>query len=443
MATDVVREPAEFAAERFEVLDWDLESSAALVPGLSRIGPRTGCYALLRLGGTPTGRLLVSPGPSPTPAELERLALASCGPDLDLVLAERGMTRARLFRDAPPDPIERSSGGRHRPAELPAASVVVCTRDRPEGLRAALGSLLAQTHDNFEILVVDNAPATSATADVVAELADPRLRYVREDRPGLSVARNRALHEIDSPLVAWLDDDETADPDWLSELAAAFERHPEVAAVSGFVFPAELETTAQIYYESYGGHSKGRLVTPVVFDPADPASADPLFPVPPFGVGANMAFRTAALRRLGGFDEALGAGTRTQGGEDTLIFSQLLLSGEHCMYQPSAVTRHTHRRDMPGFAKQMYGYGTGLSAFYVALLAHDWRLVFRLPRLLLRGVNALRGSGDADSAVLGEIPPEFLRRKWRGFLAGPWLYVVARRSVAKRRRSQPTGGAGA
>lgn len=431
--TAAVRDARRAPADRFEVLDWDLERPARAVPALSRIDARTGAYVLLRLAGAPLGRLVVPPGPTPTAEELQALAVEACGPGLPGALAERGLARDALFRaDAtgpaptpPPEP------------DLPAVSAVVCTRERPDGLRAALGSLLAQTHPDLEILVVDNAPATTATAEVVAAAADPRVRYVREDVPGLSAARNRALREVRRPVVAWLDDDETADPDWLVELARAFRDHPEVSAVSGFVFPAELETTAQIFYESYGGHSKGRLLAPAVFTPGDPA-ADPLFPVPPFGVGANMAFRTEALRRLGGFDEALGAGTPTQGGEDTLVFSRLLLAGEGCMYQPSAVTRHVHRRDLAAFGRQMYGYGTGLSAFYVALLRGDRRLALRLPRLARRGVRALRGAGEADSAVLGAIPGSYLRLKWRGFLAGPWLYLRARRDAARR-----TGPAGA
>ena len=414
---------------RFEVLDWDLERPAEAVPGLSRIGPRTGAYVLLRLDGAPIGRLLVQPRPTPTAQQLQALAVEACGPGLADVLAGHGRSPEALFATTAPVPAPDTAA-----ADLPPVSAVVCTRERPEGLRAALASLLAQTHRDVEILVVDNAPATTATAEVVAAAADPRVRYLREDVPGLSVARNRALREARRPLVAWLDDDETADPDWLAELARGFRDHPEVSAVSGFVFPAELETTAQIYYESYGGHSKGRVLAPLVFAPGDP-TADPLFPVPPFGVGANMAFRTEALRRLGGFDEALGAGTRTQGGEDTLIFSRLLLSGHSCLYQPSAVTRHVHRRDLAGFGKQMYGYGTGLSAFYVALLTSDRRLALRLPRLARRGLAALRGSGAADSAVLGAIPRAYLRRKWRGFLAGPWLYLRARREVARRAAS--------
>jgi hypothetical protein len=58
--------------------------------------------------------------------------------------------------------------------------------------------------------------------------------------------------------------------------------------------------------------------------------------------------------------------------------------------------------------------------------------VLRLPRLFLRGVAALRGSGEADSAVLGDIPRDALRRKWRGFLAGPLLYAQERRTVRSR-----------
>ena len=101
------------------------------------------------------------------------------------------------------------------------------------------------------------------------------------------------------------------------------------------------------------GHSKGRGFTPDEFSPHTWSEQTPLYPLPPFGVGANMAFRTKALRRLGGFDEALGAGTPAQGSEDTKMFTDLLREGDTVAYRPSAVTRHFHRRDLEGLRRQM------------------------------------------------------------------------------------------
>jgi len=78
-----------------------------------------------------------------------------------------------------------------------------------------------------------------------------------------------------------------------------------------------------------------------------------------FGTGANMAFDRSFLLDSDGFDEALGAGSRTRGGEDIDKFVDTLLRGRAIAYKPSAIVWHSHRSDRAGLLRQMYGYGTG------------------------------------------------------------------------------------
>ncbi len=134
--------------------------------------------------------------------------------------------------------------------------------------------------------------------------------YVVEPAPGLSRARNRAVATAPGEILAWIDDDDEADPHWLSEIARALADHPEASVVSGVIVPAELRTPAQLLFEQFGGHSKGRGFTPDKFSPATARRQSPLYPLPPFGTGANMTFRPGVIESIGGFDEALGAGTR-------------------------------------------------------------------------------------------------------------------------------------
>ena len=101
-------------------------------------------------------------------------------------------------------------------------TVVICTRDRPEGLRVTLESLRCQTDSDFRVLVVDNGPSSPETAAVVTELALPDWEYLVESRPGLSRARNRGLEAVRTDLTAWIDDDEVADPDWVHSLREGF-----------------------------------------------------------------------------------------------------------------------------------------------------------------------------------------------------------------------------
>ena len=324
-------------------------------------------------------------------------------------------------------------------ASAPSITVAICTRDRPEGLMRVLQSLARQSHPPARVLVVDNAPSDRASRDVAAALRRKLpIDYVVEPRPGLSWARNRAIDEADTDVIAWVDDDEECDAWWVSEVSRGFVEHPQAEAVSGMVVPAELATPAQWWFEAYGGHSKARGFTPAIFSPHTWAQQSPLYPLPPFGVGANMAFRTAALERIGRFDCALGAGTLTMGGEDTAAFSALLYDGGTVVYQPTALVRHWHRRDDDALERVFVGYGRGLTAFYTSIVLRRPRAIPRLVRLIPRALRDLTSSsGDRLGELEDDFPRELIRANLRGMLQGPVMYVRAR--VRARRLRRGTG----
>jgi GT2 family glycosyltransferase len=390
-------------------------------------------WALVRLFGEPLGLEVLDIPPAGLGAEeVEEIVLDRRLPQLSQALgieaagASRETVRAAL---AAADGTTLSRAHDEFKARAPRCSVVICTRDRPDDLRRCLASLVVQDHPDFAVWVVDNAPANGATRQVVESFAaDMKINYLEEKRPGLSRARNRAMkNSLDGDIVAWLDDDEVADPSWLTELTRAFDGRPEVVAASGVVVPAELSTQAQLWFEQFGGHSKGRGFTPDLFSPRTRARQDPLYPLPPFGVGANMAVRIAALRRLGPFDEALGAGTLAQGCEDTKMFTDLLRSGGSVAYWPSAVTRHYHRRDLEGLRRQMRGYGAGLTAFYTASVLSGPSTIVELLRLAPRALRDLYSPDSLRVATLeDDFPRDLLAENRRGMVAGPWLYLRGR-----------------
>lgn len=311
----------------------------------------------------------------------------------------------------------------------PRCSVVVCTRDRPDDLLRCLTSLAEQDHPDFAVWVVDNSTGNDRVREVAASLSgDLDIRYLVEPRPGLSRARNAALaDDLAGDIVAWLDDDEVADPMWLTEMVRAFDGRPDIVAASGLVVPGELHTQAQVWYEQFGGHSKGRGFTQDTFSPATWAQQHPLYPLPPFGVGANMAFRISALRQLGGFDEALGAGTLAQGGEDTKAITDLLLTGSSAAYWPTALTRHFHRREVDGLRRQMRGYGVGLTAFYTAEVLGRPATALELIRIAPRALRDLYSSDSIRVATIeDDFPRELLAENRRGMALGPWLYLRSR-----------------
>jgi hypothetical protein len=158
-----------------------------------------------------------------------------------------------------------------------------------------------------------------------------------------------------------------------------------------------------------------------------------------------MAFRREALDRIGGFDVALGAGTPTAGGEDTLAITLVMLDGYEVAYEPAALMWHNHRQDMVSLNKQLHGYSVGLTAFYAALLRHRPGALLGLVKLLPMAASYLRpGKGAPDEAPAEPEEPQDLaaeldRRSLQGMLKGPLLYSKSRREqrrVAASTRSR-------
>ena len=307
----------------------------------------------------------------------------------------------------------------------PDLTVVICTRDRPTGLRATLISLQHQTDSKFWVVVVDNGSSSLESAEVVEELGLPRCKYIFEPRPGLSRARNRGLEVVGTELVAWIDDDEIADTDWTRRLKQGFAHEASPAAVCGVMLPAELEFEAQVRFEQYGGFNKGRGMAPEVLRVGTPSVVSPLYPLPPFGPGGNMAFRTESLRSVGGFDPYLGAGTRTYGCEETRALS-LLLSADHAvLHWPAAITWHHHRREMTALRKQFYGYSAGTSAFYASIIRSKPAVAFEVLRLIPHALRDFRrGSENRRSGHLpDDFPSDLLKAARRGLLEGVFMYA--------------------
>jgi GT2 family glycosyltransferase len=326
-----------------------------------------------------------------------------------------------------------------RRAFTSSVTLVVCTRNRAAELPECLQALGRLDYPALEIVIVDNAPSDDSTLRCFRETVgdDVRFRYVREPVPGLSRARNCGLAAATGEIIAYTDDDVRVDPEWIRALATPFERD-EVACVTGLVCTASLDTPAEHYFDAKVSWSAN--CAPAEYHLDSPV-ADPLYPYASglFGTGAAMAFRTQTLRELGGFDEALGAGTRTAGGEDLDIFVQVLLAGQTLVYAPSAVAWHRHRADVEGLRRQMFGYGSGLTAYLTKHLLHRRSrrtLLTRIPRGLKHMTGIARGAQRA--APPQELPARaLLLREMAGMAMGPALYLAARRRTA----SGPTASA--
>ena len=306
---------------------------------------------------------------------------------------------------------------------VPPATVAICTRERPEDLTRALQAVAALHPAPAEVLVIDNAPATPRTEDVVASF--PSCRYIREERRGLDAARNRALAEATSLVVAFTDDDATPEPEWLGALTQPF-ADPRVMCATGLTLPLELETEAQEWFERLSPFGRGferRLFDGTRDDPVAVARA---------GAGANMALRRTVLEEVGPFDEALDAGTETKSGGDHEMFGRILAAGYRIVYEPRAVSWHRHRRTWEELREAIHGYGVGVYAMWTRRLIVDrelgvlrhasrWLRLVQIPRLW----RSLRRGTDS-------VPSDLLLAELRGCVAGPQAYAAARRRIRGR-----------
>jgi GT2 family glycosyltransferase len=320
----------------------------------------------------------------------------------------------------------------------PRITVLIPTRERPARLSRCLDSILASEFpiDRLTVIVVDNAPSTAATQELVADYRERAdVRYVREDATGSASARNRGLEDVDTELVLMTDDDTVVDRHWITEVARTFATYPDAAVVSGLLVPMELNTPAQVWFEQWGGFSRGFERRIFDLDEHRPAS-EPLYPwtAGVFGTGNNFAFRTQAIRDIRGFDPALGNGTPALGGVDTEILLRTILTGHTIIYEPRAIVHHAHRVDYPALRRQIYGYGAGLVAVWLKTLLANPRLSTDFVRKIAPGVRfALSPRSAKNAKKQSDYPAELTRLELRGMLYGPLGYARSRRKYGPHR----------
>ncbi len=293
-------------------------------------------------------------------------------------------------------------------------SVLVPTRDRPGFVARALQALRSQTHPVDEIVVVDQSRG-DATADLCAAL--PGVRHVRDPGRGLSHARNVGLREVTGDVVAAVDDDCYAAPDWAANLLAAF-ADPAVSAVFGEMLPGPRT-----------GDGDDITISTITFDEPRRHSR----PAPPetIGFGGNMALRRDAWRSLGPepCDEGLGAGTRNPGGEDMDVIHRLLRAGLTVASVPGVAVVHDQWRPAGDLGRHMYGYGRGYGAFAAKHLCRGDPYGARLlGRQLYADARFLASGVRRRSPARLRIGAARLRGTLRGVAEGPALARGARRA---------------
>jgi GT2 family glycosyltransferase len=324
--------------------------------------------------------------------------------------------------------LEGSSAGKGSgPVDCPSCSVVICTRDRPEHLDQSLNALSSLEYPRFEILVVDNAPSNGLTRDVANRWG---VRYTLEPLPGLSRARNRGASECGGDIVAYLDDDAIAAPQWLCGLAAEF-KDPRVMAVAGRVVPLEPTGEQGRKCATIAGVDRGErrrtfdLDTPSWFESANFGG---------IGIGANMALRKSAFNVWTGFNPRLGRGARVQACEENHAFFELIAAGYRVVYTPDAVVMHHAPQSLGELRAEHLRMLREAGAYLTFLLIERSDCRSATFRFIVEGLAGRRHSEAAQTAAAGaRIAPRW--REIYAAISGGLLYAAT--SLSARLAGEP------
>jgi len=135
---------------------------------------------------------------------------------------------------------QRMNGVDRSAIREPDVSVVLPTYNRAASVVQALDTVLAQHTDRcYEVIVVDNNSGDDTRARIERLIASgaSHVRYVLEDRQGVSSARNAGIAAARAPIVAFLDDDIRVEPQWIETISRVFAARPDIDCLGGKVLP--------------------------------------------------------------------------------------------------------------------------------------------------------------------------------------------------------------
>lgn len=193
---------------------------------------------------------------------------------------------------------------------MPSVSVVIPLYNKAPYIARAIDSVLAQTVQDFEIVVVDDG-STDNGGEIVASYKDPRIRLIRQENKGVSAARNRGIEEAQTDFLAFLDADDEWETDHLEVLLRLKRSFPEAGAYTTayfYVYPGEKIVPAKfkaIPASPWEGILSDYFKAAALGDP--PATS------------STIATKKTILKELGGFNVFL------KRGEDLDLWARLAL----------------------------------------------------------------------------------------------------------------------
>jgi glycosyltransferase involved in cell wall biosynthesis len=275
--------------------------------------------------------------------------------------------------------LQVSDGAPQATTTSPFISVAIPTCNRPDDMDRCLSSLSRVRYPNWELIVVDQSDGEQTRTAVMAyESRVPRIVYLRLAEKNLSAARNLAIKNAGSKIVAFIDDDCTIEPDWLARISAAFDADPRAQLMFGSVVAGEHDQGAE-YMTTW------KVQRPKRFN----GTLDALRVC---GIGASMYLRLGPSAPES-FDLFLGAGSRFRSAEDHDYALRLLAAGGTALHDPQiVVTHHGVQSFADGSASsRMRGYYYGTGACHAKLIrCGHWIMIAVVLDMLAKNIAEIR-----------------------------------------------------
>ena len=307
-------------------------------------------------------------------------------------------------------------------------SVVVPSGRRIDRLVDCLRSLFELKYGNYEIIVVGDAPTSSAVAATIRGLTQgfARLRYVSAEPGRRSWRGNRPLLEAEGEIVVFVAPDALVDAGLLLGLLSGFRAAPDVGCVTGLTLPCELETPAQVLLEEYNGVD--RAFSRRVFDlerywvEEQPG----WHRVGLTGSDACIAFKAAALKGIGGLATS-DSGDQACGSAVLSALLGMLRNRHRFAYEPAAVVRQRYPREYSCARRWIYRAGFRGGACVAEAVARDRTLLLHAgPRMQSALLKIARHRFATARPTNHDYRRDLAIAELKGFVAGFFAHASHR-----------------
>jgi glycosyltransferase involved in cell wall biosynthesis len=297
-------------------------------------------------------------------------------------------------------------------SDLPPASLIICSRNRPKLLLETLESIFEGEEVPAELVIIDQSDRSNPLAADFKIKPGCRLRYLWVASRGLCRAMNEAVRTATTDILVFTHDDVRVSQHWFGIIVRELVNGGPRVVITGRVLPGDAEISGgfvpNISVEESDTVYQGRVWS------------DVLYPL-------NMAMFRETLSVVGSFEERLGPGTPFPGAEDNDFAFRLLEAGYRIKHVTTACVYHRAWRPPRDYVQMRWAYGRAQGAFYAKHRGAKDRYVrrrflgevkHRCRRLLQRSPKDFRLALGDMMYVLGLFSgaAEWLRRYWR-----PWM----------------------